>query len=344
MPTRRIDENTLPELARLLNVWLEHGFVVTSQTALAHWARQTAARTARLPQPDLALPLLTDLGLAEPSPNASLKPVGAIVGQFSAETRSLDRFGPPLAQCVFERLLLFPEFSGPLHLTLSYIPLDQELLTVPWGAVPRKDQGNPGWLWLQQLGLMTHTGSVVVFDPTLRPFVLDTPPAKRQMSQAELDKRLHLQRERAELAEEYVLGLERERLRAAGMGELADEVLRVSVDDVMAGFDIRSFEVTGLPRHIEVKSSAGPRLFFVLTRNEYETACENQDSYWIAWVGGASNLPGGPCEVGWFQNPAALLDGHHPAWEVSHNDLLVKRSGDDSAYQEDPWCGSAGRG
>ena len=77
------------------------------------------------------------------------------------------------------------------------------------------------------------------------------------MSQTELEERLRLQRDRAALAEEYVLNLERERLRAAGKGELADEATRVSIDDVMAGFDIRSFEVTGPPRHIEVKSSAG---------------------------------------------------------------------------------------
>lgn len=339
MSTRRVNDTTLPELARLLNVWLEHGLAVTSETALTHWARQTAARTARLPQPDLALPLLSALGLAEPSRDASLKPAGPLAAQGRADARALDRFGSGLARCVFDRLLLLPEFSGPLHLALSYVPLGTEVLTVSWDAVPRKDQGNPGWLWLQQLGLMTHTGSAMTFDPSLRPFVLDTPPAKRRMSQTELEERLRLQKDRAALAEEYVLDLERERLRAAGMGDLADEAARVSIDDVMAGFDIRSFEVTGLPRHVEVKSSAGPRLFFVLTRNEYETACEKQDSYWIAWVGSASNLPVGPCEVGWFQNPGALLDGQHPAWEVSHNDLLIKRSGDDSDFQSDPQGG-----
>ena len=47
--------------------------------------------------------------------------------------------------------------------------------------------------------------------------------------------------------------------------------------DGLIAFDILSFEVNGTPRHIEVKSSAGPRLFFVLTQNEYETAREKQD-------------------------------------------------------------------
>jgi hypothetical protein len=335
MPTRRVDENTFPELARLLNVWREHGLVVTSRTALTHWARQTAARTARLPQPELALPLLTGLGLAEPSSDDSLTPGGVLADDPGGH--SLDRFGPTLGRRVFERLLLLKEFSDPLHLALSYVRLGSDGLTVSWAAIPRNDQGSPGWLWLQQLELMTHTGSDVTFDPVLGPFVLDTPPARRRVSQAELDERLRLQQERAALAEEYVLRLERERLRAAGMGELADEVVRVSTDDVMAGFDIRSFEVmTGAPRHIEVKSSAGPRLFFVLTRNEYDTACGRQDSYWIAWVGSASNLPGGLCEVAWFQNPAALLDCEHPAWSVSNGDLVVQRSGDDSSYQQNP--------
>jgi hypothetical protein len=183
---------------------------------------------------------------------------------------------------------------------------------------------------------MTHDGSYVNFDAGLRPFVFDIPPARRRVSVAELDERLRLQRERADLAEEHVLGLERERLRAAGMGELADETVRVSVDDVMAGFDILSFDLTGAPRHVEVKSSAGARLFFILTRNEHQTAREERGSYWLAWVGRASNLPGGPCEVAWFQDPAAIVDFGHPAWQVSDSDLVVRRAGDDSGLEGDP--------
>ncbi len=334
MPTCRADENTLPELARLLNVWAEHGLAATSEAALTHWARQTAARTARLPRPESVLPLLTALGLAERGTDASLRPTLGLPRRAAAGV--LDRFIPPFARWVFGRLFLLPEFSAPLQKALSYVPLEPGELALPWAAVPRQDRGDPGWLWLQQLGLMTHAGACVTFDPVLRPFVLDTSPAKRRVSQAELDERLRLQRERADLAEEYVLGLERERLRVAGMGKLAGEVLRVSVDDVMAGFDMLSFERTGATRYVEVKSSAGPRLFFVLSRNEYEKAREERRSYWLAWVGGASNLPGGPCEVAWFQDPAAILDGRHPGWQVSDGDLVVRRDGDDSGFQGDP--------
>ena len=247
---------------------------------------------ADLLRPESAIHLLTALGLADRGPGAPLQPAPAPDLAAHAEPRLLDRFSPPLALQVFGQLLLLREFSAPLQKALSYVALEPGELTLRWATVPRQERGDPGWVWLQQLGLMTHEGSRVTFDAGLRPFVLDTPPARRRVSLAELDERLRLQRERADLAEEHVLGLERERLRAAGMDELADETIRVSVDDVMAGFDILSFDLTGRARHVEVKSSAGPRLFFVLTRNEHQTGRGGRGSV-LARVGGQGVEPAG---------------------------------------------------
>jgi hypothetical protein len=179
MPTRRVDDNTLPELARLLNVWLQHELATTSSTALAHWAIQTAARTPRLPNPDAALSLLTDLALAEPSSDGSLKPSQLLLGNTRAVGRTLDQFSPSLAQCVFRRLLQHPDYSGPLQFALSYASIGRGELTVAWNAVARRDRAAPSWRWLQELGLLIHSGSAVTFDATLRSFVIDFPPAKR---------------------------------------------------------------------------------------------------------------------------------------------------------------------
>src|SRR5205807_1591346 len=41
MPVPRTDDVTLEELARLLNVWMEHGLAATTTTALSHWTRLT---------------------------------------------------------------------------------------------------------------------------------------------------------------------------------------------------------------------------------------------------------------------------------------------------------------
>jgi hypothetical protein len=144
---------------------------------------------------------------------------------------------------------------------------------------------------------MRHDGAEVEFDPALLPYVADTPPARRPVSQAELDERMELQRTRSALAEDHVVDLEKRRLHAAGAGHLAKEVVRISTEDVTAGYDILSFDRSGARRFIEVKSSAGPRSFFVLTRNEYDTARLKRGAYWLAWVGFAAKLPEGPCEV-----------------------------------------------
>src|SRR5205814_1236846 len=98
--------------------------------------------------------------------------------------------------------------------------------------------------------------SGLVLDRVLLPYVADTQQPAIPLSQADLDARLLLQRDRAALAEDLVVRLERERLIRTGADDLAEAVVRVSIEDVCAGYDVQSFEVTGQPRLIEVKSCA----------------------------------------------------------------------------------------
>ena len=58
---------------------------------------------------------------------------------------------------------------------------------------------------------------------------------------------------RARDAEEYVVLFEMNRLRNAGKAHLSQLVERISSRDIHAGYDVRSFEVSGEPRYIEVK-------------------------------------------------------------------------------------------
>lgn len=76
--------------------------------------------------------------------------------------------------------------------------------------------------------------------------------------------------------EEFVLGVERQILVAAGRSDLADKVRWVSVEDGDgAGFDILSFDPGGCEKPIEVKTTKGGiHTPFFLTRRELEVSKE----------------------------------------------------------------------
>jgi hypothetical protein len=168
------------------------------------------------------------------------------------------------------------------------------------------------------------------------PYVADDPRPAVPLSQAELNERLALQRERSELAENLVVRLERERLRGHGLDYLAEAVRRESIEDVCAGYDVQSFEVDGGPRLIEVKSSAGPRERFFLSENEFETAKANGSRYWLAWVSWAAYLPEGPVDVNWYCDLAGILDGTPAAWEVAPASRVVRVVADDGSLSCSP--------
>lgn len=81
--------------------------------------------------------------------------------------------------------------------------------------------------------------------------------------------------------EEFVLGVERNRLIEAERPDLAKKVRWVAAEDGDgAGYDILSFEAAGKERLIEVKTTNGAaRTPFFLTRNEHETAKARADSW-----------------------------------------------------------------
>ncbi len=85
-----------------------------------------------------------------------------------------------------------------------------------------------------------------------------------------------------ELGEEFVLELERRRLvDEEQRRDLSKNVRWVARDDGDGlGYDIASFEGSGLPRLIEVKTTtAGKYLPFMLSRNELRVSKERPDAY-----------------------------------------------------------------
>ena len=74
---------------------------------------------------------------------------------------------------------------------------------------------------------------------------------------------------------------ERNRLVAAGRAELAEQIIHVAlVEGDSAGYDIRSFEIDGADRHIEVKTTSGPASnAFYITPNEISFGDRHPESY-----------------------------------------------------------------
>ena len=105
------------------------------------------------------------------------------------------------------------------------------------------------------------------------------------------------------VAEEYALLGERYRLKKVGRSDLAERVELVSNRPGL-GYDIKSFEVSGDDRHIEVKNVSGDSRFFI-TAGEWSTS-RTLPNYWFYLVSGV-----GSPEVVIHQMAADRIDENH---------------------------------
>lgn len=130
----------------------------------------------------------------------------------------------------------------------------------------------------------------IVFGPP--PTLSNAPPpaeAERIAAVArKFDVAARQERNRAlgKAGEAAVLAHERAHLAAQGRPDLADDVRWVSeIDGDGAGYDIASFEVSGAPRLIEVKTTNGwERTPFYLSRNELDVAEDRAESWRLVRV------------------------------------------------------------
>lgn len=117
--------------------------------------------------------------------------------------------------------------------------------------------------------------------------LLDSPPTERVIQwwdrlasafRAVKDKRnLETGRE----GERLTIAYEKKRLVSLGLIDL--EPIILAIDDNSAGYDVMSFdkdrEGNVYELKIEVKASTSSPVWFVISRNEWDTACKNQSSY-----------------------------------------------------------------
>lgn len=125
-------------------------------------------------------------------------------------------------------------------------------------------------------------------------------PVKHDFVQLEASKR-----ELGLAGELAVIDFEKARLRKAGMDRLADEVEHISVTQGDGlGFDILSYDATGLDRLIEVKTTRRAETWpFVATRNEVSLSTEFPNKFHLYRVFGF-----GKSEPGLFTLPGSLED------------------------------------
>ena len=91
--------------------------------------------------------------------------------------------------------------------------------------------------------------------------------------------------------EMLVLDAERRTLEGAGRGDLAADVVHVSVvEGDSAGYDIRSFAPDGSPRYLEVKTTRGPASnAFYISPNEIDFSQRHPEDYVLVRVYGYSD-------------------------------------------------------
>lgn len=152
-----------------------------------------------------------------------------------------------------------------------------------FGAIDRYLSANPQILESVPAQIPTLDASDIFVDaPLLVPSNAPRPKElERLVRKFDPVERDHRNRVLGKAGEEFVLGIERQRLITSGRSDLAEKIRWVAVEDGDgAGFDILSFDRDGQEQLIEVKTTNGSaRTPFFLTRTEREVS-ESRPDVW----------------------------------------------------------------
>ena len=229
------------EVARLFLVLARWGKPRMEEQALIEGCKRTAGLSTRYPRPTPAIAIAVTTGLL-----TSARGAVTITGR----GRSFAAQGTPGALSLTEpqAKLLLGAILDQDAVARAITILVANFQLVRGQLVARRNSIQPATTQLllcrllQQLGAISVAGDYYViaraFDDLLAHLVIRA----AKLTQAELLQRLERQRVRGELAEEKVLAIEKDRLTALKRPDLAAKVERISIDDVSAGYDIKSFE------------------------------------------------------------------------------------------------------
>lgn len=223
------------------------------------------------------------------------------------------RIGAWVAERMSERLATTGAHA--LRLYGGHITLDPMQLPGPVDGLP---------LWLTEFGVASRSGFASrqwVIAKDYEEYFMGAArswnrSASRRISQAALEVRLEQQAEDGAEAEEWVLDRERRRLSSH---PLLDQIVRTSIEDAAAGFDISSFSTCNTiihDRFLEVKSYSGRRRFF-WTRNEIATAKRLGEAYHLCVIN-RDRMGEDDYEPEVISAPyAALVETDHNGWLMS---------------------------
>jgi hypothetical protein len=91
--------------------------------------------------------------------------------------------------------------------------------------------------------------------------------------------------------EYFAFQFEKQRLRKSGQITLARKVDWISRRAVGRGYDIKSYETDGSPRYVEVKSTSGSGMTFVMSDYEWRVAVREKGAYYIYRVVDVDKIP-----------------------------------------------------
>lgn len=126
---------------------------------------------------------------------------------------------------------------------------------------------------------------------------------KRKITPIEYRNILKCCEEHGQIGERYVYDYERKWLVKHRKPNLALKVKWVSQASVGEGYDILSFDQSGVSKYIEVKSSKSNKYSFQMSENEWQTAIKYKDKYWVYRILG---VPSDPVIFKKLCNPVAL--------------------------------------
>ncbi|MET8063378.1 DUF3883 domain-containing protein [Micromonospora sp. NPDC005313] len=130
-----------------------------------------------------------------------------------------------------------------------------------------------------------------------------THETRRIVSPEQLEASRRRAAENGLLGERVVYDREIARLTRAGLRNLADRVVWVSIVNAAAGYDIESFETDGTKRYIEVKSTQGHGNAFPMSLGEWRMAEQFRSRYVIARV---CDVRGTNPLLNWHRDPVQL--------------------------------------
>lgn len=273
------------------------------------WLLTHSGISGRVISPTKSLDLALDLGLVvSENDQLELSDLGRDLMTI-ADWPPYNAFTEQQGLRLLDALLQRPDFANPLASLVRKMrrAAGGSLELIP-GSTYLGHEETQCLRALQATNIIHYTAGALVLESTTYQRMLEVLGTPAVMSEDELLNFLERQRKRGLAAEHYVMRLEITTLTIGGRLDLAELVERVSFRDVSAGYDIRSFELNGSDKFIEVKSSTRADIKFVISRNELNFLEDHDDSAWIYFVPRAHELPSLTTAVIAIPTPAKWLD------------------------------------